>query len=96
MPARPIPILVMIAALAVTGALAAEPPRDRSKQAPQQVCRSTARTLGSHIRSQRRCRTEAQWKEEDESKAGLPIGAQVTTGQNDGQPGRQPQSESLP
>ena len=91
MPARPIPFLVLAAALAVTGALAAEPPREASKQQPPQVCRSATRTLGSHIRSQRRCRTEAQWKEEEESKSGLPIGAQVTTGQNDGQPGRQPQ-----
>ena len=91
MPARPIPILALAAALAISGAFAAEPPRDSSKQQPQQVCRGATRTLGSHIRSQRRCRTEGQWKEDEESKARLPIGAQVTTGQNDGQPGRQPQ-----
>jgi hypothetical protein len=91
MPARPILLLALAASLAVTGVVAAEPPRETSKQQPAQVCRSATRTLGSHIRNQRRCRTEAQWKEEEESKSGLPIGAQVTTGQNDGQAGRQPQ-----
>ena len=89
MPARP-PILIAFAtALSLAGALAAVPPPDTDKQ--REVCRAAAKQLGSRIRTPRRCRTVAQWQEEAESKNGLPIGAQVTQGQNDGQVRPQPQ-----
>jgi hypothetical protein len=74
--------------VSVAGALAAEPAPDSAKQ--RQVCRAPAKQLGSSIRTQRRCRTVEQWQAEAE-KDGLPIGAQVTQGQNDGQAVRQPQ-----
>ena len=77
----------LTAGLVLTGALAAEPAGTNQKE--RQVCRAPAKTLGSRIRTPRRCRTEQQWREEEE-KGGLPISAQVTTGQNDGHAVRQP------
>ena len=88
MAAKSLTLVAATTGLVLTGALAAEPPADAPKE--RQVCRAPTRTVGSRIRTPRRCRTEAQWREEDEGKAGLPISAQVTTGQNDGQSGRQP------
>ena len=87
MSARPATFLALAAALSLAGALAAETPADKAK--PREVCRAPARQLGSHIRAPRRCRTAEEWREDD-AKAGLPIGAQVTQGQNDGQVSRQP------
>ena len=88
MPAKP--LLLAIAAVGTfAGAVAAEPPAEEAKQ--RQVCRPPAKQLGSHIRTPRRCRNAEQWQNEDEGKAGLPIGAQVTQGQNDGQVRPQPQ-----
>ena len=84
---------VILAALAMTvsaaGALAPDPPAQSGKQ--PLICRGATRTLGSRVRSQRRCRTAEQWQREDEEKAGLPISLQVTQGQNDGHQGRTPQ-----
>ena len=77
------------AGIAATGALAAEPASEPQKQ--REVCRAAQRQLGSRIRTPRRCRTEEQWKEEEEGRSGLPVGAQVTQGQNDGQVRPQPQ-----
>jgi hypothetical protein len=88
MVARAHTLLAIAAGLVVTGALAAEPAA--TDQSERQVCRAPAKTLGSRIRTPRRCRTEAQWKEEEDRPGGLPISAQVTTGQNDGHTVRQP------
>jgi hypothetical protein len=74
------------AAASLTGALAAEPRDEPAKQ--ERICRPAAKQLGSRIRTQRRCRTAEQWQEEE--KSGLPLGAQVTQGQNDGQVVTQP------
>jgi len=82
-------MLSAFAALFLTGALAAEPPVEPTKQ--QRICRAPAKQLGSRIRAQRRCRTAEQWQAEDEGKNGLPLSAQVTQGQNDGQVVAQPQ-----
>ena len=89
MPARPPTLIAFATALSLAGTLAAVPPADTAKQ--REVCRQAAKQLGSRIRTQRRCRTAEQWQAEDEAKAGLPIGAQVTQGQNDGQARPQPQ-----
>jgi len=75
------------AGLTFAGAFAAEPAPDAPKQ--REVCRAPAKQLGSRIRTPRRCRTAEQWQAEEE-KGGLPIGAQVTQGQNDGQSRPQP------
>lgn len=81
-------MLSALAALLLTGALAAEPPAGPGKQ--ERVCRAPQKQLGSRIRAQRRCRTAEQWRAEDEGKNGLPLSAQVTQGQNDGQVVAQP------
>jgi hypothetical protein len=89
MSARPATLVAVAAALSLAGALAAEPPAEKAKS--REICRAPAKQLGSHIRASRRCRTAEQWQQDDEAKAGLPIGAQVTQGQNDGQVKAQPQ-----
>ena len=81
-------VLSALAALFLTGALAAEPPAEPAKQ--QRICRAPEKQLGSRIRAQRRCRTAEQWQAEDEGKNGLPLSAQVTQGQNDGKVVAQP------
>jgi len=84
--AKSLSLAGLTAGLVLTGALAAEPAATSQKE--RQVCRAPAKTLGSRIRTPRRCRTEEQWREEE--KGGLPISAQVTTGQNDGHAVHQP------
>ena len=78
----------IIFALALT--LAAEPPAPApaSGQSSERICRGGGqRTLGSHVRTARRCRTAEQWRQEDEARArtGPAPGLQITAGQNDGQ-----------
>ena len=83
---------VVLVALAVTltaaGALAADPPAQPEEQ--RRICRGSAPRLGSHVRTPRRCRTEQQWREEDEAKGRVPLSLQVTQGQNDGRQGPAP------
>lgn len=77
---------VPLAAAALAGQ--APPPQDEGK-APL-VCRGGQKSVGSRIRTTRRCRPAEQWRQEDEAGSRLPIGAQVTSGQNDGQSARPP------
>lgn len=88
MTAKSLFLVASALALSVTGALAADPAPAPQKE--QRICRGSAKQLGSHIRTSRRCRTESQWREEDEAKA-PPISLQVTQGQNDGQVTQTPQ-----
>jgi hypothetical protein len=81
MTAKSLFLIASALALSITGAFAADPAPALQKE--QRICRGSAKQLGSHIRSSRRCRTEAQWREEDEAKA-PPISLQMTEGQNDG------------
>ena len=81
-------LIALGTALSAAGALAADPPSPPGKQ--RQICRGAARTLGSHIRRARRCRTAEQWQEEDQAQGRLPISLQVTEGQNDGRQGAAP------
>ena len=68
-------------------ALGAEPPAPTPGQSNERICRGGGqRTLGSHIRTRRRCMTAAQWQQEEEAARNRPVtGLQVTAGQNDGQ-----------
>lgn len=81
---------VILVALTLTltgvGALAADPPAPSGDE--RLICRGTAKSLGSRIRTPRRCRTAEQWQEEDHSKSRLPVSAQITEGQNSGQAAR--------
>src|SRR5688572_16012449 len=96
MAARPLLAIATGFALAAAGALAAqpaaEPPADSpgatvtGEPAPKRrlVCRGATKTVSSRIRTPRRCTTEEQWADEDERSNRLPLGGQITEGQNDG------------
>ncbi|HMG47646.1 MAG TPA: hypothetical protein VK614_09330 [Allosphingosinicella sp.] len=75
-------LIVLAIALTTAAAFAADPPPPSGEQ--RLICRSGQRSLGSHIRAQRRCRTAEQWQREEEANANLPVTLQVTQGQNDG------------
>jgi hypothetical protein len=81
--------LIALAAVLTTAALAADPPASAEKQ--RRICRGGERQLGSHVRTERRCRTAEEWRLEDETKVNMPVTLQVTQGQNDGQTVRTPQ-----
>lgn len=69
-------------ALALT---AAEPPAAQPDRNGERICRGGGqRSLGSHIRTRRRCLTAEQWRQEDEARARPAPGVQITEGQNDG------------
>jgi hypothetical protein len=81
--------LVALAAILTGAAVAADPPAPAEKQ--RRICRGGERQLGSHVRTERRCRTAEEWRLEDETKANMPVSLQVTQGQNDGRTVRAPQ-----
>lgn len=74
--------------LALALPLAADPPASApaSGQSNERICRGGGqRSLGSHIRTRRRCLTAEQWRQEEEAARTRPVsGLQVTAGQNDG------------
>ena len=75
--------------LAVT--FAADPPAPASGQSNERICRGGGqRTLGSHIRTRRRCLTAEEWQREDEARNRPVQGMQITEGQNDGRTTAQP------
>ena len=101
MTGRPVLAIAFAAALTAAGALSAEPPAApaddvgaevTAEPAPKArlICRGATRTISSRIRTPRRCRTAEQWRDEDERGNRLPLGAQVTEGQNDGRAPAQP------
>jgi hypothetical protein len=50
---------------------------------PQLICRESEEETGSHIRSGRRCKTEEEWRREDERRGRAPASMRVTEGQGD-------------
>lgn len=90
---RTLAALALAAPLGLAAALAAEPPPPAGAghaAKAQLVCRGGQRSIGSRTRTPRRCRPAEQWRQDDEAAGRLPIGAQVTTGQNDGKAPAQP------
>ena len=83
-------LFAVSAGLVVTAAHASAETLSKADES-RRICRGGERQFGSHIRATRRCRTAAQWRIEDEEKAQLPASLQVTQGQSDGTPSRQPQ-----
>ena len=80
-------------AFAFALALAADPPAPSPtpNQGNERICRGGGqRTLGSHVRTTRRCLTAEQWRREDEARSRPVPGLQVTEGQNDGRAPVQP------
>jgi len=73
----------ILTALALT--LAADPSAPASGQSNERICRGGGqRTLGSHIRTRRRCLTAEEWQREDDERNRPVQGMQITQGQNDG------------
>lgn len=66
-------------------AAAVEPPAAQPNQTGERICRGGGgRSLGTHMRTRRRCLTAEQWQAEDEARARAATGLQMTEGQNDG------------
>ena len=81
--------LAVALALSLTARPPAPPPA--SSRNNERICRGGGqRTLGSHIRTRRRCLTAEQWQREDEAGSRPVPGLQVTEGQNDGRAPVQP------
>ena len=79
----------LIAGLAL--AAAADPPAPPRGQPAERICRGGGqRSLGSHIRTRRRCLTAEEWQREDEARSRPAPGLQITEGQNDGRAPAQP------
>ena len=82
-------LLGLAAALSATAALAADPAPAPDRNG-ERICRGGGqRTLGSHMRTRRRCQTAEQWRREDEARSRTPA-LQITEGQNDGRAPVQP------
>ena len=73
---------VALSLLFAAAAQSAVPPATPPSVKPARICRETGRQTGSHIRSGRRCKTEEQWRLEDERRR-VPADMRVTEGQND-------------
>jgi hypothetical protein len=50
---------------------------------PRLICREPEQQLGSHIRAARRCKTEEEWRLDDERNGRIPVTMRVTEGQGD-------------
>ena len=75
--------ILFILALSLAGEPGAAPPS--SGQSNERICRGGGqRSLGSHIRTRRRCLTAEQWRQEDEARSQPVPSLRVTEGQNDG------------
>ena len=77
--------IAIIFALALGGTADPPAPPAAPRQDAERICRGGGeRSLGSHIRTRRRCLTAEQWQREDEARNRPAPGLQVTEGQNDG------------
>lgn len=82
-------LIVATAASPAAAAIAADPPSSPNRN-EERICRGGGqRSLGSHIRTRRRCQTAEQWRREDEARSRTPA-LQITEGQNDGRAPVQP------
>lgn len=76
-------VLIAVMALALAAEPSAAPPQ--SGQSSERICRGGGqRTLGSHIRTRRRCLTAEEWQREDAARNTPTPGMLITEGQNDG------------
>ena len=62
----------------------AEAPKAAAK--PERICRDSEVSLGSHMRTGRRCMTAEEWLQEDFRKGHTPVNMTITGEQGDGQP----------
>ena len=73
----------LIIAAQSTAAVAPSPPIEK----PKLICRESEQETGSHIRTGRRCKTEAEWQWEDEARKRKPASARITEAQGDAMKG---------
>ena len=78
---RSVSLLSVILAAGLGSPLPAETPK---QDKPQLICRAAKQSLGSRIRTPRRCKTAEQWAAEDEAAARVPISLRVNQSKNDG------------
>jgi hypothetical protein len=77
--------LIAVLALALAADPPAPAPAPAQGQTGERICRGGGqRTLGSHIRTRRRCLTAEEWQREDAARNAPAPGLLVTEGQNDG------------
>jgi hypothetical protein len=78
---RHVSVLTFLAAMSLEGPAGAEAPKDGKQPL---ICRAAKQSLGSRIRTPRRCKTAEQWAAEDEAAGRVPISLRVNQSQNDG------------
>lgn len=77
------PLGLFIAALAAVSPEATPP---TTPQKPQLICRQGEQIVGTHMRTGRRCKTAAEWQQEDSKLEGPVPTLRLTGEQNDGHP----------
>jgi hypothetical protein len=75
------PLAFVMIALASASPQADPPP---VPEKPQLICRKGEQLVGSHIRTGRRCKTAAEWQQEDAKLEGPVPTLRLTGEQNDG------------
>ena len=75
------PLAFLAIALAAGSPPAAAP---AAPDKPQRICRQGEQLVGSHIRTGRRCKTAAEWQQEDAKLEGPVPTLRLTGEQNDG------------
>jgi hypothetical protein len=61
----------------------APPPIIVARDKPKLICRESEEELGSHIRTGARCKTDEEWRLEDEERGRIPRSMRVTPAQGD-------------
>ena len=75
----------MLASLAVMLILS-DASRAAAPEKPKLICRESEQTLGSHIRTGRRCKTAEEWQQDDARRDQLPTTLRIVPTQADGPP----------
>ena len=73
-------LIALVAVAIPSAATAANPAPDK----PQLICRGAQKSLGSRIRTPRKCMTAEQWQEADEKTGRVPISLQVVAPKSEG------------
>ena len=68
---------MLIAFLTVLAAQLPQAVAEPQPVKPKKICRESEHRTGSHVRSGTVCKTEEQWRIEDEARARIPLTLQV-------------------
>ena len=83
------PIAISTISLSTGIAATSQDPGPPEKEA--KICRQTAPTTGSRVKTGPKCKTAEEWRKEDEEKSRIPLSATVTEGQPEGPARPRPQ-----